>query len=100
MRKTDEQKKAALQQRIAALGEQVRRIDQRENAQARRARVHVGIVIGWGMIEHALCNPDSEVRRVALQLIEAHLRERPDDKPVAALLERLKAAGQSTEAAA
>ena len=33
-------------------------------------------------------------------LIEAHLCERPDDKPVAALLERLKAAGESTEAAA
>jgi hypothetical protein len=75
------------------------RIDRRETAQARRARAHVGIVIGWGIIEHALAHPYSEVQRVAIRLIEAHLRERPDDKPVAALLERLKTTGESTEAA-
>ena len=46
MRKTDEQKKAVLQQRIAVLREKVRRIERHENAQARRDRAHVGIVVG------------------------------------------------------
>jgi hypothetical protein len=99
VRKTDEQKKAALQQRIAALKEKVRRIEQHEATQERRDRAHVGIVVGWGMIEHALCNPNSEVRRVAIRLIEDHLRERPDDRPVAELLARLKASADQREAA-
>src|SRR3954464_1824560 len=77
VRKTDEQKKAVLQQRIAALKEKVRRIERREATEGRRARAHIGIVIGWGMIEHALGNPDSEVRRIAIRLIETHLREHP-----------------------
>ena len=64
VRKTDEQKKAALQQRIATLKEKVRRIERREATEERRARAYIGIVIGWGMIEHALRNPDSEVRRI------------------------------------
>jgi hypothetical protein len=99
MRKTDEQKKAAYQQRIAALREKVRRIERRENAQERRARAHVGIVVGWGLIEHALAHPHSEVRRVVVRLLEAHLHERPDDRPVGDLLARLKAAGGQKEAA-
>ncbi len=99
MRKTDEQKKAAYQQRIAALKEKVRRIERRENAQERRARAHVGIVVGWSLIEHALAYPHSEVRRVAVRLLEAHLHERPDDRPVKELLERLKAPGEKREAA-
>jgi hypothetical protein len=48
MRKTDEQKKAALRQRIATLKEKVRRIERREATQERRDRAHVGIVVGWG----------------------------------------------------
>jgi hypothetical protein len=99
MRKTDEQKKAAYQQRIAALREKVRRIERRENAQERRARAHVGIVVGWGLIEHALAHPHSEVRRVAVRLLEAHVHERPDDRPVADLLARLKAAADQRETA-
>ena len=99
VRRTDEQKKAALQQRIAALKEKVRRIERREATEERRARAHVGIVIGWGMIEHALRNPDSEVRHVAIRLIETHLRERPDDRPVAELLTRLNAPAALSEAA-
>ena len=98
MRKTDEQKKAAYQQRIAALREKVRRIERRETMQERRDRVHVGIVIGWGMIEHALRNSNSEVRHVAIRLIEDHLRERPEDRPVAELLERLNSASETTAA--
>jgi hypothetical protein len=98
VRKTDEQKKAALQQRIAALKEKVRRIERHETLQERRARAHVGIVVGWGMIEHALSNPDSEVRRVVIRLIEDYLRERPDDRPVAELLERLSAESEITPA--
>ena len=99
MRKTDEQKKAAYQQRIAALREKVRRIERRETMQERRDRAHVGIVVGWGMIEHALRNPNSEVRHVAIRLIEDHLRERSDDRPVKELLARLKAPGEKREAA-
>ncbi len=91
MRKTDEQKKAALQQRIAALREKVRRIERREADQERRDRAHVGIVVGWGMIEHAMRNPTSEVRRVAIGLVETYLRDHPDDRPVADLLARLTA---------
>jgi hypothetical protein len=98
VRKTDEQKKAALQQRISALKEKVRRIERHETMQERRDRAHVGIVVGWGMIEHALRNPNSEVRRVAIRLIEDHLCERPDDRPVADLLERLKSASKATAA--
>jgi hypothetical protein len=99
MHKTDEQKKAALQQRIAALKEKVRRIDRREADQDRRDRAHLGIVVGWGMIEHALCSPESEVRRVALGVLEAHLRQHPDDRPVAELHARLSAPAESREAA-
>ncbi len=54
-----------------------------------------GIVVGWGLIEHALAHPHSEVRRVAVRLLEAHLH----DRPVADLLARLKAAGGQKEAA-
>jgi hypothetical protein len=96
--RTDEQKKAAYQQRIAALKEKVRRIERRETTQERRARAHVGIVLGWGMIEHALAHPHSEVRRVAIRLIEDYLRERPDDRSVADLLERLNPAPEATAA--
>jgi hypothetical protein len=98
VRKTDEQKKAAYQQRIAALREKVRRIERRETMQERRARAHVGIVVGWGMIEHALAHPHSEVRRVAIHLIEDYLREWSDDHPVADLLERLNSASEATAA--
>ena len=99
MRKMDEQKKAAYQQRIAALREKFRRIERRENAQERRARAHIGIVVGWAMIEHALAHPHSEVRRVAVRLLAAHLHERPDDRPVADLLAQLKAAADQRETA-
>jgi len=34
----------------------------------------------------------TEQQGAAVRLIEAHLRERPDDKPIAELLQRLKAA--------
>ena len=51
------------------------------------------------MIEHALRNPDFEVQRVALRLIETHLRERPDDRPVAELLTRLNAPAALSEVA-
>lgn len=98
MHKTDEQKKAAYQQRIAALKEKVRRIERRETMQERRDRAHVGIVIGWAVIEHALAHPHSEVRHVAIRLIEDYLRERPDDRPVADLLERLNSASETTAA--
>jgi hypothetical protein len=99
MRKTDEQKKAAYQQRIAALREKVRRIERREATRQRRDRAHIGIIVGWGMIEHALAHPHSEVRRVAVRLLEAHLSEQPDDRAVAELRERLAAPAEKREAA-
>lgn len=98
MRRTDEQKKAALQQRIAALKEKVQRIEKRGIEAERRNRVHVGIVVGWGMIEHAIRNPDSEVRRVASGLIEAHLRDHPNDHSITELLARLTTTPESREA--
>src|SRR5678809_1171662 len=90
MRKTDEQKQAALEQRIALLRDRVRRIEQRKSQQERRDRAHVGITVGWGLIEHALSNPRSEVRRVAMRLIEAHLTEKPEDRAMMELLTLLK----------
>jgi hypothetical protein len=90
MRKTDEQKQAALEQRIALLRDRVRRIEQRKSQQERRDRAHVGVTVGWGMIAYALGNPKSEVRRVAISLIEAHLAERPEDRPMVELLDTLK----------
>jgi uncharacterized protein YydD (DUF2326 family) len=98
-RKSDEERKAYLQQRLTAIKENLKRIERREATQERRDRAHVGIVIGRGMIEHALRNPNSEVRRIAIRLIEDHLRERPDDRPVEELLEQLKVPGEKREAA-
>jgi hypothetical protein len=51
------------------------------------------------MIEHALRNPNSEVRRVAIGLVETYLRDHPDDRPVADLLARLTAPADQREAA-
>ena len=51
------------------------------------------------MIEHALHNPNSEVRRVAIRLVETYLREHPDDRPVAELLARLIESADQREAA-
>ena len=90
MRKTDEQKQASLEQRIAALREKVKRIEQRKSQQDRRDRAHVGITVGWGMIEHALANPKSEVRRVAIRFVEAYLVEKPEDRAMTELLTMLK----------
>jgi len=99
MRKTDEQKQASLEQRIAALREKVRRIEQRKSQQERRDRAHVGITVGWGLIEHARSNPRSEVCRVALRLIEAHLTEKPEDRAMTDLLTLLKSQPIQVEAA-
>jgi 50S ribosomal subunit-associated GTPase HflX len=90
MAKTAEQKKAALEQRIAQLKQKVRNMERRDAVKERRDRAHVGIVIGWSIIDYAMANPKSEVRRVAVQLIEAYLKERADDQPVADLLMRLR----------
>lgn len=99
MRKTDEQKQAALQQRIAMLRAKVKRIEHRKNEQERRDRSHVGMTLGWGLIEHAISNPKSEVRRVAVRLIEAHLAEKPDDRAMADLRTLLKSQPDLAEAA-
>lgn len=86
MRKTPEQKKAALQQRIAEMKEKVRRIERRESDQERRARAHVGIVAGWALIDHVRENSNTEVRDFLVWALKSHLTERPDDTAVAELL--------------
>jgi hypothetical protein len=47
------------------------------------------IDVGLEMIEHAIRNPGSEVRRVAIRIIENHLAKRPDDRHLADLLAQL-----------
>jgi hypothetical protein len=89
MAKTLEQRKAALEQRIAALRERAKRIDRTKSAQDRRDRAHVGIVVGWGMIEHALNKPVSEVQSVVVEVIKKHLADHPEDRAVADLLAML-----------
>jgi hypothetical protein len=51
------------------------------------------------MIEHAIRNPGSEVRRVAARIAENHLARRPDDRPVAELLAQLNTLASVPEAA-
>jgi hypothetical protein len=98
-RRSDEERLAALQRRIAALKDRQRALNQRLSAKERKARAHVGIVAGWGIIDHAAAHPESEVMRVLIRVLEDHHRTRPDDKPVVELLARLKAPAANREAA-
>lgn len=98
-RRSDEERLAALQRRIAALKDRQRALNQRLSAKERKARAHVGIVAGWGIIDHAAAHPESEVARVLVRVLEDHRRTRPDDKPVAELLARLTAPAANREAA-
>jgi hypothetical protein len=72
------------------LNRKIRAMQSRERTQTERNRSHVGIVIGVEIIEHAVRNPASEVRRVIIRIAENHLRKRPEDKSVADLLAMLK----------
>src|SRR4051812_14668355 len=95
MIKTLEQRQASYEQRITALRQKVRKIEKTKAEQDRRDRSHVGIVIGWGVIEHALQHPRSEVRRVLIDVIEKHLEEQPRDRPVRELLATLREQAQA-----
>jgi hypothetical protein len=97
-RMTEDEQLAALQKQkddIKAaqlkINRKIRAVRTRKRTKADRSRVHVGIVVGLEMIEHAIRNPSSEVRRVAIRIMENHLTKRPDDFPVADMLALLKA---------
>jgi len=89
MRKTDEQKVASYQERMAKLRAKVKRIEQRQSQQERRDRTHVGVIVGWSLIEHAEAHPKSEVRSVLMATIKSYLGERPDDRAMTDLLARV-----------
>jgi transposase InsO family protein len=98
-RRSDEERKAAALQKIAAQKMLIKRIEHREAGKARRDRAHVGIVVGWALIEHAARHPNSEVTRVLIHALKGHLAEHENDRPVADLLERLTAPADQHEAA-
>lgn len=80
MRKTDEQKKAALQQRIAALKQKVRRIEKRGAEAGRRARNRRLIVLG-AIVEGRIVDDPSSISAQAIALdIEAHVTAHPRDR--------------------
>ena len=77
-RRTDDQLRTALQERIAKLQQQVRRIDKRAANQARRERNHRLIVGGTLAETHVLQNPRSEYARLHVELIRQYAR--PEDR--------------------
>ena len=100
MRKTDEQKKAAYQQRIAALRTKVRRIEKREADTERRVRTRRLIVSG-AIVEDLL--PKFQYTAFATAFIAAvreHLAVHPADADsFAELLDQLTAPAEQREAA-
>jgi len=76
-----EKQKEDIRKKGLALNRKIRGLRSRQRSQADRDRSHIGIVVGLGMIEHAIRNPGSEVRRVARRIVLAHLEKRPDDRP-------------------
>lgn len=84
-----EKRKADIRARQLKLNRELRAVRDRQRDQAERTRAHVGIVVGLPLIEHAIRNPGSEVRRVMIRILENHLALRPEDKPVADLLAEL-----------
>ena len=85
-RLTDDQKKAALQERIAKLQQQVRRINKRAENQSRRQRNHRLIVSGTLAETHALKNPRSEYAKIHVGLLKQYAR--PEDRHLFAELFR------------
>jgi hypothetical protein len=69
-----------LKQKAARIDQELRRALAAEKKQAEQTRVHCGIVIGLGMIEHANSNPDSEVRRVAVRIAQNWIATRLKDR--------------------
>jgi hypothetical protein len=85
-RRTDEEIRTALQERIAKLQQKVRRIDKRSASQARRERNHRLIVAGTLAETHALRNPRSEYARIHVGLLKQYAR--PEDRHLFAELFR------------
>jgi len=77
-RRTNEELRTALQERIAKLQQKVRRIDKRTANQARRERSHRLIVGGTLAETHALRNPRSEFAETLVRLISQYAR--PEDR--------------------
>jgi hypothetical protein len=100
MRKTEEQKKAALQQRIAALKMKVKRIEKREAEAERRARTHRLIVSG-AIVEDLLPKFQNTAFAAAfIAAVREHLTVHPADMDgFAELLDRLTAPAANREAA-
>jgi AcrR family transcriptional regulator len=100
MRKTDEQKKAAYQQRIAVLRTMVRRIEKREADADRRARARRLIVSG-ALVEELLPKfRDTAFAGAFIAAVREHLAAHPADADsFAELLERLTAPAEQREAA-
>lgn len=98
-RLSPDEKLAVIEKRLSGnkaeqlkLKRELRAVRSRQKKHTQKERAHAAIVLGLGMAEHATRNPSSEVRRVAIRLLEHHLTQRPDDPPVAALLELLRGA--------
>jgi hypothetical protein len=100
MRKTDEQKKAAYQQRIAALREKVRRIEKREADADRRDRARRLIVSG-AIVEELLPKfRDTAFAGAFIAAVREHLAAHPADAgSFAELLDQLTAQAEQREAA-
>ena len=100
MRKTDEQKKAALQQRIAVLKTKVRRIEKREADAERRARTRRLIVSG-AIVEDLLPKfRDTAFANAFIAAVREHLKAHPEDRDsFAELLDKLTAPADHREAA-
>ena len=77
-RRSDDEIRADLQQRIAKLHQKVRRIDKRKENQARRERNHRLIVEGTLAETHALRNPTSDFAKTLARLIAEYAR--PEDR--------------------
>jgi hypothetical protein len=100
MRKTDEQKKAALQQRIADLKAKVRRIEKREVEAERRARTYRLIVSG-AIVEELLPKfRDTAFAGAFIAAVREHIEAHPADADgFAELLDRLTTPNDQREAA-
>jgi hypothetical protein len=100
MRKTDEQKRAALQQRIAVLKAKVRRIEQHQATAERRARTRRLIVSG-AIVEELLPKfQDTAFATAFIAAVREHIKQHPvDADSFAELLDQLTAPADQREAA-
>jgi hypothetical protein len=96
MPQMDEQKKAALQQRIAALKMKIKRIEKRESDTERRARNHRLIIAGAIVEDDTLARPDSEFARAYGRLLAQ--RVEANERPLFAELFRVLLPANEAEA--